>query len=382
MGHKKIYFRRLQQQINRHDFKNLMEGRMRGPKPRKFSYRNQFDFMLYCILNKSQSLREGIETFNSHENKIYHSGFKQKLCLSTVSEANSNRSYEPYQELFFMLQKDLSRKHTNKANKLPVKIIDSTTFTFSDRRIMWAKYNSKNRGLKIHLMLDEPGFKPEQAHITTGKTADVTGFDKFDFEEGNLYVMDRAYLDSKRLYKLNKSGGFFIVRMKDNIINQITSAKKIKNVENVLEEKRIQMMGDRSQAYEDSLRAITIYDPNKGENFDVITNHPKLTAKEIADLYRRRWAIEIFFRWFKQVLKINKFYGISENAIKMQIWISLILCLLLWKMHRQPEWKKFEFINFLRRFRTLLFHHENKLQNKQKPPPNEKQIFLFGEKAA
>ena len=378
MAHKNISFRYLQEQINRHDFNNLLDRIMTGPRPRIFTYRNQFDFLLFAMINREKSLRGAVCTFNAHQSKLYHLGFRKKVSLSTVSEANSNRSYAPYEELFQTLRYDIEKSRKKEIDSLPMHIIDSTTFTFTDQRIGWAKYNSKVKGLKIHLMLEEESSTPKQAQVTHGKYADAKSMDQFNFNKGSLYVFDRAYLDSKRLIKLHNKGVFFIVRMKSNIIYQTLSCKKIINVENVLEEKQVQFMGDQSQAYNENLRMITILDPRKNESFDVITNNKELTAKEISEFYKRRWAIELFFRWLKQVLGMIHFYGRSENAMKMQIWIALILCLLLWKLHKEPEWSEYSKLDFLRSLKALLFSIPPRNRS-AKPPPDKIQKLLFPE---
>ena len=143
----------------------------KGAKPRKFTHRNQFDFMLYCILNQVRSLRDGLDTFNFHEGRLYHLGFKSRPCLSTVSEANRNRSYRGYEELFEILKYDISRRERKEIDA-KLKIIDSTTISIDDKRVAWASFRRDKRGIKIHLMLDEHDIFPASVVVTPGKSSE------------------------------------------------------------------------------------------------------------------------------------------------------------------------------------------------------------------
>ncbi len=379
MAHKNILFQNMQQQISRHVFENVMQREMKGPRPRKFSNRNQLDFMIYCILNQVKSLRDGIDMFNYQSERLYHIGFKNKLFLSTVSEANSNRNCNAYKELFEILKYDITRSMRNKINS-NINIIDSTTITIDDGRVAWASYKKEKHGIKIHLMLEQYDVFPKCAIITPAKNSDIKIARTMKFEPENIYVMDRAYFDAKWLYKLHKQGVFFVTRLKKNIIHTVIQSKKLKK-SNILEEKIIQFIGDNSDEYCEHVRAVTILDERQGKTFDVITNNFELSVEEIGEIYKNRWGIEIFLKWLKQNLKIKRFLGRSENAIKTQIWIALILYLLLWKMyHRNPK-AYGEFINFLRYFKARMFMLDENIRfSKWRKKPPDNQLKLFEEK--
>ena len=167
-------------------------------------------------------------------------------------------------------------------------------------------------------MLEQDTIFPRCAVITPARSSDIKISQKMKFEPGSIYVMDRAYFDSKWLYKLHKDGIFFVTRLKKNILHSIIKSRKMDN-DNIIEEKIIQFTRDDSEKYSEHVRAITIYDSRRDKNFDVITNNFELRIEEIGEIYKSRWRIEIFFKWLKQNLKIKKFLSRSENAIKMQI---------------------------------------------------------------
>lgn len=378
MAHKNILFQNMQQQISRHVFENVMQREMKGPKPRKFTYRNQLDFLIYCVLNQVKSLRDGIDMFNYQSERLYHIGFKNKLCLSTVSEANSNRNFNAYKELFEIMKYDTSRNKRKKIETI-INLIDSTTIVIDDARVAWALYNTKKRGIKVHLMLEEHSLLPKDVIITPAKSSDIKVARKMNLEPGSIYVMDRAYFDSKWLYKQHKKGVFFITRLKKNIVHSVIKSKKL-NTDNLREEKIIQFIGNDSKKYCEHLRVITIYDSRRGKCFDVITNNFELSAEEIGAIYKSRWGIEIFFKWLKQNLKIKKFLGRSENAIKMQIWIALVLYLLLWKMYHKNTKLYGKFIDFMRYFKARMFLPDESIRfRKWKESPPGGQLYLFEE---
>lgn len=381
MAHKNIVYQTLQQQISRHVFEDVMQREMRGPRPRKFSNRNQLDFLIYCILNQVKSLRDGIDLFNYQSERLYHIGFKNKLSLSTVSEANSNRNYNAYKELFEILKFDLIRSQRKQLDS-KIKIIDSTTITIDDSRVAWASYKKNKHGIKIHLMLDQHDIFPKCAVVTPAKNSDIKIARTMEFESENIYVMDRAYFDAKWLYKLHKQGVFFVTRLKKNIIHNVIQTRKL-DKDNILEEKIIQFIGDNSEKYCEHVRAVTILDKRRGKTFDIITNNFDLSVEEIGEIYKNRWSIEIFFKWLKQNLKIKRFLGLSENAIKMQIWVALILYLLLWKMYHKNPKAYGEFIDFLRYFKARMFMLDENIRfSKWKVKPPDNQLKLFEDKNA
>lgn len=377
MGHKNILFQRLQQQISRHDFESICGRYFSRESTRVLSHKNHFMFLMYCVLNQVKSLREGVENFNHNLERLYHLGFTRKVSLSTVSEANSRRTSDFYKELFFHLQRKMSQQIKRKL-KLPLKILDSTTIVIDDKRVSWARYNSKKNGVKVHLLLEQENILPDKIDITNANVSDIAQAKKLEFEKGIMYVMDRGYFDTKWLYKQHQKGAFFVIRIKKNINHTILKTNPVNNGA-VIEEKIIHLMGDKSKEYGEHLRMITILDERKNEKFDVITNHQKLSAVEIAQIYKKRWAIELFFKWLKQNLKIRKFIGLSENAVRLQIWIALITYLLLMSLYQKGSHLKQNFLEFIRLIKARLFLPDPAIRFRKWKEKTDPQTRLFGE---
>lgn len=277
-----------------------------------------------------------------------------------------------YRELFFRI---LEKCRHNLPRKMrgALRIIDSTTITFSDRRYGWAKYQSQSNGVKIHLMFTHENNLPHDLHVTHAREADVKIAHRFAFESGITYVMDRGYTDSKLWRKIAENQAFFVTRLKKDLLYHTLSEEKISAVPGVLSRKTIVLTGNDSQKFGDALYVFRLRDQDTGKEIEVATNNAKLTAAEVSDIYRKRWAIELFFKWLKQNLKLRRMYGYSENAVQLQIWISLIFYLLLWRMYAMAKDKASRFLDFLRHFRSRLLLPESQLRKPSSPksPPDD-----------
>ena len=380
MAHTKILFQKVNNKISRYVFENVNKRYFSSKSSRTFTHRNHFTFLVYCILTQVKSLREGIDNFQSLENKLYYLGFSATPKLSTVSEANSKRTYKFYEELFSILLSDTHKKIKNKIKPI-IKIMDSSIITVNHPKAEWAKYNSKINGIKIHVILDYEKNLPVSADVTTGNIGDITIAKEKKFNKGDYFIGDRAYFKAKWLYKQHENGVKFIIRLKKNIIYSTLSTKVLADG-NVREESKIQFIGDTSQEYSENLRKITIFDKRKNETFDIITNDFETDVLELANMYKKRWAIELFFKWIKQNLKIKKFIGYSENAIKLHIWIAMITYLIIWQINQESKNQFTSMTKLLRYFKVRLFQPDlgsnyYKIIDKYKKPPN--QILLFEE---
>ncbi|GAB4423014.1 MAG: hypothetical protein OHK0011_02580 [Turneriella sp.] len=284
--------------------------------------------------------------------KFYHAGLKP-VSLSTVSEANSKRNPAMYRDLFFLMV-DKCRRIMPRRVRGALRIIDSTTITFSDTRYGWAKYQSKSHGVKIHLMFAHESNLPHDMHVTHARDADVKIAHRFAFERDITYVLDRGYTDSKLWRKIAENKAFFVIRLKKDLLYHTLSEEKINDVPGVLSRKTIVLTGDDSQKFGDALYVYRLRDKDSGKEIEVATNNADLTAAEISEIYRKRWSIELFFKWLKQNLKMRRMYGFSENAVQLQIWISMIFYLLLWRMYAIAKDTASGFLDFLRQFRLRL----------------------------
>ena len=360
MAHQKINFVRLQQQIDRHEFRALEKVHFQANSGRRLSHWGHFTFWLFALAKQAASLRDAVSGIAAAPEKFYHAGLKP-VPLSTVSEANSKRNAVMYRELFFlMLEK--CRRNLPRKMRGALRIIDSTTIAFSNSRYGWAKYQSKIHGVKIHLMFTHENNLPHDLHLTHARDADVKIAHRFAFESGITYVMDRGYTDSKLWRKIAENKAFFVIRLKKDLLYHILREEKIAGVPGVLSCKTIVLTGSDSQKFGDVLYVLRLRDQDTGKEIEVATNNSELTAAEVSDIYRKRWAIELFFKWLKQNLKMRRMYGFSENAVQLQIWISLIFYLLLWRMYAMARDKASRFLDFLRHFRSRLLLPESQLR--------------------
>lgn len=357
MAHQKINFVRLQQQIDRHEFRALEKVHFPANSGRKLSHWGHFSFWLFALAKQAASLRDAVSGMAAAPEKFYHAGLKP-VSLSTVSEANSKRNPAMYRDLFFLI---LEKCRRNLPRKLrgALRIIDSTTITFSDTRYGWAQYQSASHGIKIHLMFTHENNLPHDMHVTHARDADVKIAHRFAFDRDVTYVLDRGYTDSKLWRKIAENKAFFVIRLKKDLLHHTLTEVKITGIPGVLSRKTIVLTGSDSQKFGDALYAYRLRDNDTGKEIEVATNNASLTAAEVSDIYRKRWAIELFFKWLKQNLKMRRMYGFSENAVQLQIWISMTFYLLLWQMYAKAKNTTPGFLNFLRQFRLRLLLAES-----------------------
>lgn len=367
MAHKKISFTKLQGQINRHEFQALAKEHFPPNTGRKLSHWNHFSFWMYALVTKSKSLRSAVKTLNAVPEKKYHMGFGS-IKVSTISEANTKRSHEFYQKLFFRILGQV-RNDVPKKIKQSIRVLDSTTITFADLRFAWAKFRTKKFGMKVHVLLDQENTIPENAIITKANAADVKIAHKFEYLKGIIYVFDRAYTDFKLWRKIHENKAFFVIRAKKSLVYSILKATNISDVPGVLEKKTIVLTSDTADKFAEHLWLYRLVDLKTKKEIEVITNNSELTPEEVSEIYRKRWSIELFFKWIKQNLQIKRPYGFSENAVQLQIWLSMILYLLLWKMYHVTHRIANSFIDFLRIFtaRLMLPIHITMVKNRPEP---------------
>lgn len=373
MARGKIGFQKFQELISRYTFKKLEIRYLSGRNAaRVLSQMAYLKVIAFGIIQGMKTLRECVARFNDYPEYHYQLGIKKKVALSTVSEAGKKRTSDFFRDLFYELLRNARGKIKRKF-ELAVKVLDSTTITLGDSRAVWAQFRKGKWGIKVHVLLDECLSLVESLKITAAKAADVTIAKTFEFIKGNLYVMDRAYFDTKWLYKLNEKEVFFLMRLKKNIV-YVTLRETIINGSNIVAIKHIQLLGPKSEAYCDHLKLVVLRDEKTGKQIEVITNNFDLSPEEISDLYRRRWQIELFFKWLKQNLQVKRLYGRSEHAMKSQIWIAMIVYLLLWIQHHLSGPSRDTFLAFLRNFKSRLFQAE---PNPRRPTESIAQMRFF-----
>lgn len=283
--------------------------------------------MIAIQFTKKDKLREVQDFFEVNSNCMYHLGLKS-VKRSSLSDALKTRNYRVFEEQFYTLLDELKSKDKKKYRK-QIKILDSTTIGLCKSLFEWAAFRSTKSGIKIHIMFDDKMSVPIQAIMTKAKEHDVNIAKKFNIEKNQIYSFDRGYNKYGYWYEIHKKGAFFVTRLKKNAKFRVIKRNITGNKYGVISDKTIKIIGTRSDSYNEPLRMIEYYDKETKKRFRFVTNNFKMKAIEIADIYKRRWQIELFFKWIKGHLKIKKFLSTIENGVKIQIWCALIAYVLL-----------------------------------------------------
>lgn len=318
--------------LSQYEFKQCVD-KFKGDRGiKKLSCWRQFLTMVFGQLGKRESLRDLCICLAAHRMKLYHLGLSDGVKRATLQEANEIRDYRIYEAFAYTLIAK-ARKLYMDDKEFTLELdgvayaLDSTTIELCMTLFPWAKFRTTKAGIKIHTLLDFKGSIPAFIHITDARVSDVKILDVIVFESGAFYVMDRGYLDFARLYAIHLAGGFLVTRAKDNTKLRRLYSKTITD-----EEKKQGIRCDqiviltRQKArkdYPEKLRRIKYYDVEHDQYYVFLTNNFILPALVIAELYRYRWRVELFFKWIKQHLKVQSFWGYSENAVKTQIWIAM-----------------------------------------------------------
>jgi hypothetical protein len=335
---------------------------------KKMNAWNQFILMLFAQATGKESLRE-IETgFDMHEGSWYHLGVKTS-AKSTLSDANARRDYRIYEKLFYQLLDQCREMASGNNEKFsfnnPLYSFDSTTIQLCLSMFDWAKYRTTKGALKIHTLLNNRTAIPELVNITDGKSADVSVFKQIDLdrlEKGSILTFDRAYIDYEQWKKMNEKGLFFVSRAKTNQNIFVVGQHEGKKMEKGILADEMVIFGDYSvmhyKKYPDRLRRIKYWDKETKKKYVYLTNNFELSAKQVADIYKDRWQIELFFKWIKQNLKIKTFLGTGKNAVMTQIWIAMIYYLLLAYIKFQTKFSK-SLLELTRMIRETLMIRRN-----------------------
>ena len=282
---------------------------------------------MFGQLSNRESLRDLIVALEAHQSKRYHLGLgREPIAKTTFATANQNRDYRIFEEFAFYMM-DLARsKRVVDIFKLKGKVyaFDSTTIPLCLSVFWWAKFRKKKGGVKAHVLYDLESQVPAYFHITTASVHDSKVMKEIPYESGSYYVFDRGYNAFKELYHIHRHESFFIVRAKKNLQYKCIKWRR-RMPRNVLTDSEI-MLTDyiTSKKYKEKLRLVKFYDEEQGREFAFLTNAFHLSSLEVSDLYKNRWQIELFFKWLKQHLKIKKFWGRTENAVRIQICAAII----------------------------------------------------------
>lgn len=301
-----------------------------------FTCWNQLLTLMFGQLCNRESLRDLIVALNAHQEKCYHLGVGKHVTRSNLAKANENRDYRIFEDFAFHMISEARKKRVNDIFKLNgnVYAFDSTTIDLCLKLFPWANFRTYKGGIKIHTLYDVETQVPAFIHITEAKINDVRAMDVITYESGSFYVFDRAYNDYHRLYKIHMMDSFFVVRAKTNIKARVLKWKR-RLPKNILSDCEIELTGFYTQkSYPETIRLVRFWDEEDEREFVYLTNAKHIPALQVAELYKNRWQVELFFKWLKQHLKIKKFWGTSENAVKIQVYSAIIAyCLVAIMQH-------------------------------------------------
>ena len=299
-----------------------------------FTCRSQFYCMAFGQLTYRNGLRDIITCLRAHQSKLYHMGIRGGVSRNNLSNANMQRDWHIYAEfaqvLINIARKLYADEQFCNEIKEPVYALDSTTISLSLSLFPWAEFRESRGAIKLHTLIELPSSIPTFIDITEAKPHDVNVLDRLFIEPGAYYIMDKGYMDFARLYRITTSGAFFVTKVKRNIklkrrySHQRDSSAGILSDQTVVAEQEYSFVN-----YPAPLRRVRFRDPMDGRVFAFLTNNFDLPAITIADLYKARWQIELFFKWIKQHLRIKSFWGHTMNAVKTQIWIAVSVYVLV-----------------------------------------------------
>jgi transposase len=294
----------------------------------------QYRAMAFAQLTYRESLRDIEVCLSAQASKLYHMGFHEPVRRSTLADANEARDWRIYAEFAHRLIAQARKLYADDSLGLEltntVYALDSTTIDLCLSLFPWAHFRSTKAAVKMHTLLDLRGNIPSFIHISDGKLHDVHALDLLLPEAGSIYVMDRGYVDFTRLYALRQAGAFFVTRAKSNLDAHRVYSATTDRAAGIIADQTIALDGyATSKQYPVQLRRVRFKDPESGKTLVFLTNQFALPAATICALYKSRWQVELFFKWIKQHLRIKKFYGTSDNAVKTQIWIAVSVYVLV-----------------------------------------------------
>ncbi len=316
------------------EFRRCVERYRGDVRLRDFTCWNQYLAMAFAQLTYRESLRDIEACLGSLQGKLYHLGFRGKVARSTLADANESRDWRIFADFAQRLITTARRLYASEPIGVDLDqslyALDSTTIDLCLSLFPWAKFRTHKAAVKMHTLLDRRGNIPTFIRITDGKVHDVNILDEITPEAGAFYVMDRGYIDFERLFALTLSSAFFVVRTKSNVLLQRRYSHPVDKSTGIRSDQTVVLTSFGSaSAYPDTLRRVSYFDAETGKRLKFLTNNFALPAHTIAQIYKQRWRVELFFKWIKQHLRIKAFYGTSENAVKTQIWIAVSVYVLV-----------------------------------------------------
>lgn len=330
----KLVFSQLMDHLPMHTFRRCVKRYNGNHKIKTFNCLDQFLCMAFAQLTYRESLRDIETCLRAQKEKLYHMGIRGGISRNTLSNANKVRDWRIYADFAQSLIRIARPLYVNEDLGLDldntVYALDASTIDLCLSVFPWALFRSTKSAVKLHTLLDLRGNIPTFIHISDGKLHDVNVLDMLLPEAGAFYIMDRGYVDFARLFTLNTAGAFFVIRAKSNIDFQRRYSHPVDKSKGLRCDQTIILTGINSAMhYPQPLRRIKYYDADTAKRFNFLTNNFAVPAQTVADLYRYRWQVELFFKWIKQHLRIKSFFGNTENAVKSQIWIAISVYVLV-----------------------------------------------------
>jgi hypothetical protein len=330
----KLVFAQLMEFLPRRDFDDCVRRYGGDRRPRGFSCRDQFLCLAFAQLTFRESLRDIETCLRSFQPKLYHAGFRGNISRSTLADANRVHDWHIFADFAQVLIGHARKLYADEPMGVELEqtvyALDSTTIDLCLSLFPWARFRRRKGAVKLHTLIDLRGNIPTFIRITHGKTHDVTVLDHLPIEPGSFYVMDRGYVDFRRLYRFTICSAFFVTRAKRGLDYTRRSRRRVDKSTGLRSDQTIVLAGPKtSRLYPEPLRRISFYDADNDRRFVFLTNNFTLPALTIAKLYKCRWQVELFFKWIKQNLHIKAFYGTSDNAVKTQVWIAISVYVLV-----------------------------------------------------
>jgi Domain of unknown function (DUF4372)/Transposase DDE domain len=330
----KLVFAQIMEHLPLSTFRRCVDRYDGEHKVKRFSCLDQYLCMAFAQLTWRESLRDIEACLRAQSTKLYHLGIRGNVARNTLANANATRDWRMYcdfaQSLIGIARRLYAEEPLGMELKDTVYALDSTTIDLCLSVFSWAPFRSTKAAVKLHTLLDLRGSIPSFIFISDGKLHDVNILDHLTPEPGAFYVMDRAYIDFERLARLNAAGSFFVTRAKSNFKAQRRYSHPVDRATGLVCDQTVVLTGFYSRkGFQAPLRRIKFNDPETGKRFVFLTNNFALPALTIAQLYRMRWRVELFFKWIKQHLRIKAFFGTTENAVKTQIWIAVSVYVLV-----------------------------------------------------
>jgi hypothetical protein len=329
----KTVFSQIMEFLPMYEFRKCVKRYNGDYKVKSFSCMDQFLCLAFAQLTFRESLRDIEVCLRSMRSKLYHMGIRGLVSRNTLSNANNQRDWHIYADFAQILMHKARPLYAHDpfgvALEDTIYALDSTTIDLCLALFPWAHYQRDQGAVKVHTLLDLRGPIPAFISITDGKIADVSILDSLTPEPGSFYIMDRGYLDFDRLYALHQAKTNFVIRNKANILHRRVYSRPVDKNTGLRCDQTVALSPYGRARYPEMLRLVRFFDSKSNKRYTFLTNNFAIDAMTVAELYRSRWKVELFFKWIKQHLRIKAFFGMSENAVKTQIWIAICVYVLI-----------------------------------------------------